>query len=511
MKGEDLKKLIEQIKKYDLTKVFDTPEEFDTWLSKLNAKQIHNFNNLMLGEAEIIMFPKRLLIDENLLNCDDYNKRVAAMAKLKNGEGCWHLFDKLCSPNFLNSKGYYEDIEMISKADTARFALWVIDQDAFINSPYHKEDLKLIVETHDTREDNSSSFMVLDALATVAGNIDSIKSPYHRQDMELIAHARSECLQSSHSYPKHGLNNLAINKVSLNDKYHLENMKILAENPIAIKYLYNIMVNPGIVKGKYYRDEVEALVNAKSKLTATAIYYYIVNPSALWCLDLLDELHDCGLELSDITLSINRENSVAGSENPKYLEYLKLLNQVDDKFVIIFESLISNKDFLGSPYLEYDINLLLSITDKDIFIDLYRLMTDEDSLSGAYHQKDADLISKTTNEKVRKLLLSKATKKDSINSCYHEYDMQYIAKLDLDSIDEERYKKMYFYLFNLSGINHIEHIDRLEKLYRGEVVETHDAILEHLNCLEQSMSSDEVPKNKRGNVLSRVKRMFTKR
>ena len=133
MNKDELKKIISQIKKYNLTKEFESVEKFEEWLKKLSTKQINNFNSLNVLPTEI-KFPVHLLINNNLLNCDDYNKRITAMCKLKNGDGCWHLFDALCSPNFLNSKKYYQDIEMISKAPKAKYALWIINKDSFINS-----------------------------------------------------------------------------------------------------------------------------------------------------------------------------------------------------------------------------------------------------------------------------------------------------------------------------------------------------------------------------------------
>lgn len=509
MKSEELKKLISQIKKYDLTKTFETSEEFDKWLSRLNSKQIHNFNSLTI-EPSSIMFPISLIIDENLLNCDDYTRRIEAMSQLKNGDGCWHLFNRLCSPNFLNSKSYYKDIEMISKADTARYALRIINENAFINSPYHDDDLKLVVETHDVNEDNPLHFVVSDALATVASNIDSIKSPYHQADMQLISTVESDCLQMSHSYPEHSLNNLAVNKVSLSDKYHLENMQILAKNSIASEYLYNIMTNPNIIKGKNYRAEVEALVNAKSEVTAIAIYHYIANPKNIDMIDFYDVLSDCDLDYHDIGL-LGRRSRVKGNLNKNYLDNLVLLNKVEDKFVMYIENILSNEKNFNSEHQKYDIDLLLSITDKKIFMDLFRLMISDVSLFGNHHRHDATLISKTVNEKVRKLLLQKATNRYSIVSENHEYDMQYITKLDLENIDKEIYEKMHYYLFTSPGISHPEHIDRLEKLYRGEIIENYDNVLEHLNYLEKNPPIDEGKEPTNVKVLSRIRNIFKKR
>ncbi|MBQ6324253.1 MAG: hypothetical protein IJI22_05435 [Bacilli bacterium] len=512
MKKNELKKIISQIKKYSLEKAFDTPKDFDEWLNGLNAKQINNFNSLMVDPNEI-QFPLYFLIDENLLNCDDYPDRINAMSKLKNADGWYHLFDRLCSPNFLNSKNYYEDMEMISKAPSAQHPLWIVNKDAFINSPYHKEDLKLIIEGKDTPKENGNEldWLVKEALTVVAGNADSINSPYHQNDMQLIAHSGSECLQMSHSYPESSLNNLATNSVSLKDKYHLENMQILAQKPNAAEYLYELMTNPEIIKGKYYRNEVNALVTSKSSITAMAMYFYILNPdefeSRRMSNDYLDQLWDLGLDFKD-TMEIRRKNSIKGSTNPNYLQYLALLNQIDDKYVLFVESLLSNKAFASSQYCDYDLNVLLSIQDKDIFLDLYRFMSYEISLNGSHHIKDLDIISKTDNKELRKWLISKAINENSINSCYHDYDMEYISKLDLDNTDREILKSMHYYLFVPNGINHPNHIERLEKLSRGETIQSEDTILSHLDYLENNPDNVAVSAEENPKVLSRIRQMF---
>lgn len=515
MKSDELKKLISQIRKYNLEKAFDTPKDFDKWLNNLSAKQIKNFNNLMVEPSEI-QFPTPFLIDEDLLNCDDYNNRIIAMSKLKNADGWYHLFDRLCSPNFLNSENYYEDMEMISKAPSAQHPLWIVNEDAFINSPYHKEDLKLIVEAKDTpKEDgNELDWLVKEALTVVAGNVDSINSPYHQKDMQLIAHAGSECLQMSSSYPEGSLNNLATNSVSLKDKYHLENMQLLAQNPTAGEYLYELMTNPEIIKGKYYRNEVNALANAKSLLTAMAMYFYVLNPDEFESRRMLRDYHsqlwDLGLDFKD-TMEIRRKNSIKGSNNPNYLQYLALLNQIDDKYVLFVESLLSNKAFASSQYCDYDLNVLLSAQDKDAFLELYSFMSNEISLNGSHHIKDLDIISKTNNKELRKWLISKAIDEDSINSCYHDYDMEYISKLDLDNIEREILKSIHYYLFVPNGINHPNHIERLEKLSRGETIQSEDTILRHLDYLENNPDNVRVYTEEKPKVLSRIRQIFRKR
>lgn len=480
MKNETLKQIISQIKKYDLAGTFSDVEEFKKWASKLNSTQIKNFLSLDIDLGEISEL-RHLLINSDLLNCQDYKKRVEAISTLKNGEGCWHLFERLCRPNFLNSIHFYKDIEMLSKADTARYGLCILGEDSFINSPYHDEDLKLLVETHDTNKEDPLDFVVSDAIATVAGNIDSIKSPHHRADMKLIASAGSDCLQMSHTFPGHSLNYLAINKVSLADKYHSENMQILATNPIASEFLYTIMTNPNFVKGKNYRKEVEALVKAKSAPTARALYYYIVNPERKFSFD-IDYYNDCEYDID--AAFISDRNSVAGSKDLDYLKNLIKINQIDDKFVMHFVSLLMNLNFINSPYKNFDLELLQSVSDKAIFMDLYRLMFDEESLSSIHHKKDAVMISQTFTKNIRKLLLELATNKYSLHSDNHEYDMQYITKLDLDSIDKKIYDEIYYYLFRKNGIDCPEHRENLEQLLQGVFVERGTSVSNYLDSLE---------------------------
>lgn len=510
MKKDELKQLINQVKKYNLGKAFDTPKEFDKWLNKLNTKQIQNINSLNI-EPSKIHFPKELLINENLLNCDDYSNRIDAMLKLKNADGWYHLFDRLCSLNFLNSKNYYEDMEIMSKAISIQHPLWIISKDSFINSPYHKEDLKLIVEARDTKKEDGKEldWLVEEALTTVAGDSNSINSHYHREDMKLIATSGSECLQMSNSYPEHSLNNLAINNVSLKDKYHLENMKILAKNYSKSKYLYKLMTNPEIIKSKYYRNEIDAIINSKSLITAIAIYYYVLNPNdSLTSRDYNNLFYDLNLDCSDISL-ITRENTVRNNNNSNYLKHLQLLNKIEDKYVLYIESLLSNKFFIDSKNFEYDLNTLLTIKDKDTFMDLYKLMFDEQFLESTHHIRDLDLISKTENRDLRSLLISKAIDEDSIISSNHDYDMKYISKLDLNGIDDDFFQKMKYYLFTKSGINHLEHVERLEKLLKGENIQTGDAILNHLDYLENNLDKV-VSSNRESKVLSKIRKVFKK-
>ena len=66
---DELKKIIMQIRKYDLTTCFETPECFEDWVQMLNSKQIINFTNLNIDPSEI-MFPAKILSKLDLLSCE---------------------------------------------------------------------------------------------------------------------------------------------------------------------------------------------------------------------------------------------------------------------------------------------------------------------------------------------------------------------------------------------------------------------------------------------------------
>ena len=477
MKNETLKQIIIQIKKYGLVDVFKTTDNFKNWISTLDSKQINSFLSLNIEPKEVENF-RSILIDRSLLSCQDYSRRVETIAKLKNGDGCWYLFDRICNPKFLKSKNFYKDIEMISKAETARYCLNALEEDVFINSPYHDEDLKLIVEAKD--------FATAKALAEVAKNINSIKSSYHQEDMLLISKADNELISSE--YLKIGLKYLAINESSLKDKYHLQNMQILAEHTIASEELFCIMIDNEIIKGKNYRKEVEILKNVKSRMNARALYYYIANPHKKFVIDNRNFKDDPVLyRMLTNSPDISNEGLISGSNDPEYLNNLTKISNMDEKLVMHYTSLLMNPHFLKSQYKKFDLKVLESITDADIFMDLYILIYENlDLVDNPHHQSDIILLSKTLDSKIRKWLVGRMISKYNNN---YDYDIEYITKLKLDSISNETKEEMKYYLFTEKGINDPKHIEKLESLLNGVMVEKYSSFLDYLNALEKELST----------------------
>lgn len=437
MRQDVFLKIEEQLKKYNLCDFFNGDGELRDGVSDFflgfSNKQINNFINLSV-DSEEIKFPSNLLLNFDLLNCDDYNDRVFSMSKIKNGDGCWHLFSNLCSKNFLNSDNYYEDMKFISKASNIRYLLWIVNDKNFINSKYHNEDLSLITSFSD-------DCLVSSALATVANNKHSINSFYHQEDMKLISTADRSSLQFTCSYPCYGLNNLAINNVSLNDKYHSDNMKILANKTHSKRYLYNIMTDKKKITDDNYRMEVDVLSKAKSEITARALYYYIANPDRQemnrnfnheLCRELM-EYYDNNLFDVDRMLSYDLGEHVPGTYCKDYDKYLRLLSKVDDKYVMFFELVLSNKKVIDSGYLDYCLNLLLNASDECKFIDLYKVISSDVLLSSDYYINDINIINSVDDAKKRELLTFVATRDSFVNNSNHLLDMKFISENDLDS------------------------------------------------------------------------------
>ena len=503
MKAEELKSIIKKIKEYDLSKSFSSTREIEEWLKGLNQRQINNFINLSINPSELDL-PLGMLTNENLLNCEDYEQRVRALNEIKNGDGCWHLFGSLCSVHFLKSKTFYEDVKLIATADTARYVMWVIGEEVFANSPYRDEDLRLIVNAKD-ESGEEMDWLIAESLARTAGSKESIASKHHREDMKLIAKCHPDALQMGGAFPDRGVNKLAINEVSLKDPYHRENMEMLATAPVADTHLFELMTDSVTVKSKTYRQEVEALYKAKSELKALAIYHFLENPKIEFNWELSNKLGSDMFSLN--AYELGRNKTIRGINHPNYQKCVDIINSADDKYVLFIASILADKYSIESGEQDLDIQTILSVTDEDIFMDLYKVMTNKNSLESINHRHDVTLIAKEQIKEKRKMLVAKATDKKSLELRTHEFDMEFISSLDMSKYDTKTIDKMYYYLFNNTGLNHPRHKEILERLAAGEPIEDISEVADYLNQLEENADGFvSEPKPKKG-FLSRILRL----
>ena len=182
---------------------------------------------------------------------------------------------------------------------------------------------------------------------------------------------------------------------------------------------------------------------------------------------------------------------------------------MDERLVMHYTALLMNPYFISNQYKDFDLKVLESITDFDIFMDLYTLIYDKlDIVDNTHHQSDVILLSKTLDSKIRKWLIERMTNENNNN---YDYDIEYITKLKLDSINDEIKEEMKYYLFKENGINDLKHREKLESLLTGVMVERHESLLDYLNKLEEGLDTIEVEEpvsNKKAK--SRVLSLFKK-
>lgn len=417
MTKKELEQILNQLEKYDLVKEFNTKEDLDMWLKDLNKKQINNFINLDIDPSEAASVSKAI-INDCILNSDEYFEIVKLLIELKkknsnfNFSFSWkynkHLYEDLKSLLRLNitekNKGFITEI------------MSLLGKPAFINSMYHKEDLETIINAFNA---NNSA---LDYLIDLAANTNS-----------------------------------------LNDPYHLANMQILAENPVAIEYLYALMKTKHRINGKYYQSEIAALYASPSEIHAASLYEFICNIPRNFKKDSNDE--------KTRNLIGNRWANVCGQVVPDYLEKLNFINSLPENKVTLISYVMSNGYLLKSPFYDLDIEFLQKIEDIDLLRELCTLVTDIDFITNPNHIIDLQIIKETKDPVTRKLLYRVATNTTNMYSENHVYDMAYIARYNFSEDKFKEYELISYYVLSATGINSPNHIRDLEKIYNGEFVD----------------------------------------
>ena len=323
------------------------------------------------------------------------------------------------------------------------------------------------------------------------------------------------------------LSEYACDVIALKDDCHIENMQMLATNPISLIPLYGIMVTPEIIKHKDYRKIVDILFLSKNLLAAVATYYclqstisssYVKRYDNLITQNILEE------ELSELLLPEHHffqegyyKDNTVDTDTDEFLDDIKVLSQ-SGECALYLGALLSNSNFTKSKYKKEDMNLLLSIHNKKIINDLYLVMKNERSLGSYYHSKDLEIIKTIENDNVRNLLANLAINEDNLNSPYHLYDMEFVSNLSIvdgkysdeekDKIINERVNNVREYLLGPDAATDTNHEETLNALIRGEDVQRQN-FLDYLDELENNTSL--FRKIEKSRVLSKVKNAFRKK
>lgn len=417
MTKQELEQILKQLEKYDLVKEFGTKECLDAWLKALNKKQISNFINLNINPNEVVIIGEAI-INDCILKSDEYIEIVKLLIELKK---------KSSYINFNYSWAYNKRLY---------------------------EDLKSLLRLNIT-EKNEEFIMVIMSLL---GEPSFINSIHHQEDLETIINAFN-----ANNLTLEYLTDLAVNSNSLKDPYHLANMRILAEYPVAIEYLYTLMKTKHIINGKYYQSEIAALYASPSEIHAASLYSFMYNDARNFRRDLISE--------KTRNLISDRWANVCGQMIPDYLEKLNFINRLPEDKVVLISYVMSNKALLKSPFYDFDIDFLRKIEDMDLLYELCALVTDLDFVTNPHHIIDLQIIKETKDPVTRKLLYRVATNTTNMYSENHVYDMAYIARYNFSEDKFKEYEFISYYVLSATGINSPNHIRDLEKIYNGEFVD----------------------------------------
>ena len=417
MTKQELEQILKQLEKYDLVKEFGTKECLDAWLKALNKKQISNFINLNINPNEVVIIGEAI-INDCILKSDEYIEIVKLLIELKK---------KSSYINFNYSWAYNKRLY---------------------------EDLKSLLRLNIT-EKNEEFIMVIMSLL---GEPSFINSIHHQEDLETIINAFN-----ANNLTLEYLTDLAVNSNSLKDPYHLANMQIISEDPVAIDYLYTLMTTEYTIKSKYYQSEIAALYASPSEIHAASLYSFMYNDARNFRRDLISE--------KTRNLISDRWANVCGQMIPDYLEKLNFINRLPEDKVVLISYVMSNKALLKSPFYDFDIDFLRKIEDMDLLYELCTLVTDIDFIMNPYHIIDLQIIKEIKDPVTRNLLYRVATNTININSVHHLYDMAHIARYNFSEGKDKEYELISYYILSSAGINSPNHIRDLEKIYNGEFVD----------------------------------------
>lgn len=417
MTKQELEQILKQLEKYDLVKEFGTKECLDAWLKALNKKQISNFINLNINPNEVVIIGEAI-INDCILKSDEYIEIVKLLIELKK---------KSSYINFNFSWAYNKRLY---------------------------EDLKNLLRLNIT-EKNEEFIMVIMSLL---GEPSFINSIHHQEDLETIINAFN-----ANNLTLEYLTDLAVNSNSLKDPYHLANMQIISEDPVAIDYLYTLMTTEYTIKSKYYQSEIAALYASPSEIHAASLYSFMYNDARNFRRDLISE--------KTRNLISDRWANVCGQMIPDYLEKLNFINRLPEDKVVLISYVMSNKALLKSPFYDFDIDFLRKIEDMDLLYELCTLVTDIDFIMNPYHIIDLQIIKEIKDPVTRNLLYRVATNTKNINSVHHLYDMAHIARYNFNEGKDKEYELISYYVLSSAGINSPNHIRDLEKIYNGEFVD----------------------------------------
>ena len=320
---------------------------------------------MKLGELEkIIKQIRKYDLEEAILDIGEWIESLNEKQKknfLSLDIECVSEFPKwiLINWDFLNSNYYLADIELINSISNSSImdcvASVAINKES-LNSCHHTEDMKLIANGASSAYD----------LSLIAKNKESLASPYHRGDMELIYNSLDDEIRRA-------LRIVACNEESLTSNYHQSDMNIIscAKNAVFADALADIATNEYSLDNELHTSHMAVIENAKSDKKAAYLSHII-----------------CSKVVMDYPF---KDDSKLG-----YFDILNLVNNAkSDEVAKYTRNVTIDKNLMASNYYIDNIIFLGCAPNGVIAEKIYKVATNNISLCTVNHLDD---IIDTINE-----------------------------------------------------------------------------------------------------------------
>lgn len=258
MKYFELEQIVKQLERFNL---IDKVKNIDTWLSKLNQRQIDNFLNIELFYNDKLKDDYSILIENDFLNSDNYLGVVYDLSSLYHSKHRDTIIELLKNPNFIKGKHYKHDIKLLFTAGIYRASALakVAINPLSCNSIHHTKDMEIIEGT------KSYPSSIIDVLVDVACNPISLNSPTHTDDMNIIANCKQV-------YRAIFIGELAKSKDSIVSAFHKSDIKMISESlkPIA-ECLKDVAINENSLTYQNHNDDMFLIFTAKTNVHALCL------------------------------------------------------------------------------------------------------------------------------------------------------------------------------------------------------------------------------------------------
>ncbi len=273
MTYDELKKILEQVKKYHLDLVFETTDHLIEWMKSLKKIEIERFLSLEIPYQDKFEPHLDVLIQPIFLNSPYYVKDCFYILNAPTDEKFQLLYDLAKNRNSLQNGHHLEAMATLyCCSDTTDFYVCEYAKHGnFLgrSNPYFLEDLKLIASAPNA---NRAEY-----LYEVAMSIFSLKSKYHPHDMQLIFNADMD-------YKDYILGEMAKDSVSLNSKYHPQDMQFISQANTCnhIFCLYQVAIDKDSLESEYHPFDMQCIFDEKDEttvelLTNEALNYFSIH------------------------------------------------------------------------------------------------------------------------------------------------------------------------------------------------------------------------------------------